>query len=102
MLKNSVKARYIVNYKEISKHKGIYNEDSVLMLIKLMIGIGIKKIVLAGFDGFSGKINHFDSSMDNHYFEKNNNMEVKHILALYSNKVCIEFITRSSYLNDEK
>lgn len=101
LLKNSVKARYIVNYKEISKHKGIYNEDSVLMLIKLMIGTGIQKIVLAGFDGFSGKINHFDSSMDNHYFEKNNNVEVKHILALYSNKVCIEFITRSSYLNDE-
>lgn len=102
LLKNSVKARYIVNFTRISKHKGVYNEDSVLMLIKLLIGVGVKKIALAGFDGFSGKVNHFDASMDNSYCEKDNNLEVKHAFALYADKVSMEFITRSFYQKDEK
>lgn len=100
LLRDSVKAKYIVNYGRLSRHQGIYSDDSVLMLINLLSELEVKQVFLTGFDGFFSQDEHFDESLDNGYSNKNDFELIKGVINYYSKRMKINYITRSVYKND--
>lgn len=78
-------------------------DNAGLMCIKFLINLGVKKIMLAGFDGYS----HDDT--ENYAMEKMAlitknavldamNQGISSVLSKYSSKVDIEFLTKPKYV----
>ena len=58
--------QYVVNYNQLVHKEYTYYENSVMMLITLLLKLGVKGIKLAGVDGFNEqKDNYIDSSFQN-------------------------------------
>lgn len=89
-------ASYLVDNESIS-------DNPTLMLLNILISIGIRKVVIAGFDGFS-------ANPDENYFEKGlsmgsslkskllRNEQTKSILLRLKEKLIIDFLTPSKYI----
>lgn len=92
-----------IDYKE-----WLCNQDSVvdnagLMLINFLISCGCKKILLAGFDGYSheNEDNYADKKME--LISKNAvldaiNLGMNKVLSEYAKKTKIEFLTQQKYI----
>ena len=100
MLRESVNAKYVINYARFIKHNGKQSIDSVLMLIKLLKTAEVKDIYIAGFDGFTEKEMHYDSMLDNDYMDSYEYDTVKNILDWYAGDIQIKYITSSAYDNE--
>lgn len=76
-------------------------DNSLVMLIKALVGVDVKKLYLAGFDGYSKeKANYIRESMEYDFLTKyadylNNYMT--EIIESYRKKIDISFITKSHY-----
>lgn len=95
------KPSYILNYQSLLQ-RGRQNSDNALLLcITAMLEIGIYKVALAGFDGFThNAIDYYDISYsfsgNEQYRIKDNEKTIDGLIALAS-EMKIEFLTESLY-----
>ena len=94
-----------VNYSSLLNDDPVIDDNAGMMLLNLLVKCRIKKIAMAGFDGFSVQAAH------NYYTEKMINVSdrenlmrlneaIREKIALLSRKLHIEFLTKSQYLNE--
>ena len=97
----------IVNYNSIIDRRYKYFDNSTIMLLNLLRRIKVKKIILAGFDGYSKELknNYFDPtfSNDRHIDEFDNyNSEIGIMLGNYikevSDTTIVRLLTPSYYV----
>ena len=96
-------AEYVINYADYAFSHNRLFDNCGIMLLKLVVSLGAKKIILAGYDGFSSK-NNFAAQ----YMEKENrndrdeeNREMKKIISEIATQVQIEFLTPSIYQEED-
>lgn len=92
---------YVLNYGSLIDRDAEIIDNSLVMLLKAMIKIGVRKIFLAGFDGYSKRAdNHFDVSREYSFVKAKAeylNRYVKEFLASLDGSLEIEFVTDSRY-----
>ena len=92
---------YVLNFYSFSIENKDIIDNAALMVIKLLIQLGIKKVMIAGADGYDEKnpyvysdaITHFDFSK----VAKKRNESIKAELDKFRKFIDIEFITKSIY-----
>lgn len=93
-------ADYIVNYSSFASSNEEIVDNSGLMLIRLLVSLGVKQILIAGFDGY--KTNNQDNYVYNaieYRFDniENRNKLITNEIQQLKNTVDIEFLTPSIY-----
>lgn len=95
----------VINYSDYNSFDGSETDISGIILINLLIKLGVKNVVLAGFDGFSVDIN-------NNYYDKmlqrpvnstvmlERNQKLSDYIKSVNNKLKILFLTNSIYKED--
>ncbi len=92
---------YVVNFSSYASKEPEIIDNSGIMVLKLLLALGIKKVHIAGMDGYSAQqsINYYDSNLEydfSNVAEKRNQLiseEMKEI-----NKVLkLEFLTPTAY-----
>ena len=94
---------YQTDYKQLLNNVESVSDNAGLMAIKLLILFGAKKVFLAGFDGYSHekKENYFDENMTlvaKNAILDNTNQGMCKVLAEYSKKIEIDFLTTKKHL----
>ena len=102
LLRNKVKAEYVFNYLNLTEFGEYTCEDSVLMVLKLLLELNIDQIYVAGFDGFLGKEDHFDTGLDDFLICEDHSKYVKKILHSFFAEIKIKFVTSSYYVSENK
>lgn len=99
--KTAGKFRYVLRYEDLIDKETEIIDNSLIMLLKAMQAIGVKKVSLAGFDGYSkNEDNYFDVSREYGFVKEKAeylNNYVRKYLAEVKDKITVEFITRSYY-----
>ncbi len=94
---------YIVNYSNLISKSTTVGQSSLYMAIRLLIKLNVKKIVLAGFDGFSKYTNNYYDSTLQFNKDSNDTYETAREISKQINKlgknVEITFLTKSDYQN---
>lgn len=93
-----------VKYENYLNDMEFVRDNAGLMAIAFLISIGVKKIYLAGLDGYSvDPTKNFIEPQMNIYTKKNNfelmNKGLKEVLIDYKKNVDIEFLTKPQYIN---
>ena len=96
--------KYIINYSDIISRDSLVGQSSLFMIITLLKKLGVKDIVLAGFDGFTKLTqNYYDSELQFRHDVQNGN-EVSNAISeqidKFKNEINITFLTKSSYQRD--
>ena len=100
-ISENIKSDYIVNFVSYTGNKSELFDNSGLMLLRLLSKIGVKKIYIAGMDGYSsdyGK-NYFDSSFEATHLSVADyrNQMIKNELNEIATQINLTFITPSAY-----
>lgn len=91
-----------VNYESLTQFSGGVSDNSTIMLINLLVKCGVKKVILAGFDGFSSDAddNYYDEALKRP-IEKNQAKERNKFIKDYLNEMMkiinITYLTPSKY-----
>lgn len=93
------RAHIIVKYEELLNDEEGVRDNSALMLIKLLMNCDVRKITLAGLDGYSYDMeeNFISRGMDFSITKRNAeiiNNGIETVLDMYAKKVKIEFLTK--------
>ena len=92
---------YVLNYGSLIDRDAEIIDNSLVMLLKAMLKIGVRKIFFAGFDGYSKRAdNHFDVSREYSFVKAKAeylNRYVRDFLATLDGTIEIEFVTDSRY-----
>lgn len=92
---------YVLNYEALIDKDAEIVDNSLIMLLKWLMQLGIHDIALAGFDGYSKHSdNYFDTRREYSFVKaKSNylNQYVKSFLEKYRDQMVIRFVTRSRY-----
>ena len=94
-------SNFILNWNDLSSRDTIVGNSSLYMLLKFLVKIKVKKVLLAGFDGFTKYTsNYYDSNYE--FYKQTNNMknttnEIIKQLGYFQKFVKIEFLTKSKY-----
>ena len=96
-----------VNYNKLIDKNFVQPDNAGIMLMRLLCELGIKKITLAGFDGFSrnSSNNYFSSSISSglsHEALNIKNEDIKNQINKLKDKISIKFLTPSLYNKREK
>lgn len=91
----------------ISYHDVYYGQvttgNCVLMIINLLLRIGIHEVVLAGFDGYSGKDHvYMDASFESIRTMHSSNAEIIALLKNVEQHINIRFVTKSLYIAERR
>lgn len=101
VIKTTGTFKYILNYASLIDKETEITDNSLVMLLKVMIGTGVSKVYLAGFDGYSKRIdNYFDVHREYSFAKAKStylNAYVKTFLTDHADKLTVEFITSSYY-----
>jgi len=93
------KAIYVIDYDSLLSG----NLDiSGIMILKLLVRIGVKKVMLAGYDGFTGGTDYYNKSYENYLTPEavnSQNTSMTELLKEISKTLSFEFITPSMYEN---
>lgn len=92
-------AEYVVNYADYAfSHNRLYDNCGI-MLLKLVTKLGASKVVLAGYDGFSGGSNFAAQHLEKEISTNNwgGNHEMGKLIAEIASRVPVEFLTPSLY-----
>lgn len=96
---------YVVDRTPLLDKKSSIPDNSFLMLLKLLMQIGIKKITCAGFDGYSAKDdNYFNPNMEYSFVKKEAyrlNTYIRDVLKNEYKDMEIQFLTYSHYTEEE-
>lgn len=93
---------YTVDYSSLIDKEFEIQDSSLLMLLKLLVRIGIKKVNLAGFDGYTSSPgeNYFNVAMEYAFVKEKADVLNKYTsdsLGIISNEIQIEFLTKTRY-----
>ena len=98
LIRDIENAMYVFEYNKLTFFKDLYCDDSTLMLLNLLDFIGIKHVLIAGFDGRTDGILKFcDDSLERSQYIPTNTMLIKSILSTRLDGLEKEFITKSEY-----
>lgn len=91
-------------YRELINDVESVRDNAGLMAVKFFINLGVKKICLAGFNGYSHELSENYSEQSMMFITKNAildsmNQGMSKMLKEYSKEVQIEFVTKPVYLN---
>lgn len=93
--------QYVLRYEALIDKDTEIIDNSLVMLLKAMISLGVKNVQLAGFDGYSKtEDNYFDISREYSFAKEKAsymNQYVKEFLAKEKNKIDVRFLTASHY-----
>lgn len=104
-IKNNSPSDIIINYSNVIEVGYKHFDNSTIMVLNLMKRVGVKRVYIAGVDGFvKGSLNYFCSELDykrdtEKYLELNAEMEsmLRQFKMKTKNKMSINFITPSEY-----
>lgn len=95
---------YVFSREPLLEHDQKINDNSFIMLLKILRSCGVKKVWCAGFDGYSpSEDNYFKPAMEYAFLKDeavNLNTHIKEILEDMSGELKAEFITYSHYLDE--
>lgn len=93
--------QYVLKYESLIDKDTEIIDNSLIMLLKAMIQIGVKKVTLAGFDGYSkSEDNYFDISREYSFVKEKAdylNKYVKLFLVKVEKDIQVESLTTSHY-----
>jgi 4-hydroxy 2-oxovalerate aldolase len=100
IVESTIPINYIFNYGKLTFESKI--ENSMLMLLQLLIDLKIEKATLAGFDGFSTNqlLNYTSSEMQVAVSKakiESDNLEIKKQISRLRENICLHFLTNSIY-----
>ena len=100
--KTSGKFDYTLKYATLLDENAEIIDNSFIMLLKVMIRLGVKKVALGGFDGYMGdrRKNYVNPNMEYKFSKKQAeslNEYVCTVLKTLSDELEMEFITDSLY-----
>jgi len=91
----------VLNYGKLIDPQAEVIDNSLVMLLKAMIVLGMHKVSLAGFDGYSKRAdNYFDISREYSFVKEKAsylNNYVREFLVSVKNKIAVDFVTKSHY-----
>ncbi len=93
---------YTLKYSDLLDFNAQIIDNSFLMLLKVMVKLGVKKVACAGFDGYAtdNRPNYYNPDME-YSFTSNEADELNHYvieeLGKLSGEIDVNFITRSYY-----
>ena len=93
---------FMLNYSSLLQTKGVYPDNSLIMFIKVLMKLGIRKMSLAGFDGYGTNraANYCNTELEYAFTDelaKAVNQDVIDFLLESQNDIQIDFITESLY-----
>jgi len=92
---------FVLNYDSLIDSSTDIPDNSLIMLLKVLIRLGVKKVGLAGFDGYSeSEMNFFKTNMEYSFIKekaKYLNTYVKDFLHSSEEDIYIEFVTKTKY-----
>lgn len=92
---------FVVNRAPLLETEEKIIDNSFLMLVKFLCGIGVKEIFCAGFDGYSDKEDNYCNPAMEYCFVKQEafhlNYHMRKRIAEFREKMEIQFITYSAY-----
>ena len=95
----ALKPRWVVNYSSIlaGDNPRVY-DNSTLMILKLLIRMGVKKVAIAGFDGFEKNNNYFKKGMALKKDLEERTYEIRVVLNEMYKDIDILYVTTSKYI----
>ena len=92
---------YVLNYSSLIDAETEIPDNSLIMLLKILENVGAKKVLLAGFDGYSeSEMNYFNTNMEYSFAKEKakylNNYAINFLID-YKKRINVEFITKSYY-----
>lgn len=104
--KTAGKFKYVLKYGSLIDRNTEIIDNSLVMLLKAMMRIDVKKVSLAGFDGYSKSSDNYFNTSREYSFAKEKasylNEYVQEFLDSVKNIIEVDFITRSHYQNTMK
>lgn len=93
-----LKPGYVLNFSSILVDDEEISDNATLMMINALVRMGIKEVILAGFDGYvpNGE-NYFDKNWDFNGKSWRNNQIIKDAVARTSGNIRMRFLTKSKY-----
>lgn len=92
---------FVVNRAPLLETEERIIDNSFLMLVKFLCGLGVKEVFCAGFDGYSDKEDNYCKPAMEYFFVKQEashlNYHMKKRIAEFRNNIEIHFITYSAY-----
>lgn len=100
-MKEAINKGYVINFYSIAAENKDIIDNAGLMVIKLLIRLGVKKVMLAGMDGYNATNPYVYADENTHYdFSKdatNRNDLIKKAISDFRKQINIEFVTESLY-----
>lgn len=92
---------YTLNYSSLLDEKAEFQDNSMIMFLKLLIKLGVDRVALAGFDGYTAdSVAYFDKNMEYSFVNEKANMLnqcAKDFFAENKERLAVEFVTTSFY-----
>jgi len=90
-----------INYARLIDEEAEFPDNSMMMLIRLLISLRVRDVALAGFDGYTAdSLNYFDKNMEYSFVKERAaylNESGKQFLSEVSDQIHITFVTNSYY-----
>ena len=93
---------FTLDYEALIDRNAVFMDNSFLMLLRVLCKIGVPKVYLAGFDGYSinKESNYFSSKMEYEFSKQKGeeiNADVDRFLAEIKDKLAVHFLTHTEY-----
>ena len=96
---------YVLNYSSLIDPQAEYPDNSLMMLLRVLMKLGVRSVALAGFDGYTAEgMNYFNTMMEYSFAREKAdvlNAYAKHFLTEHSNDLQVTFVTPSYYAEGE-
>ncbi|MBD5548925.1 MAG: 3-hydroxy-3-methylglutaryl-CoA lyase [Lachnospiraceae bacterium] len=92
---------YVLNFSSLMDSEAEIVDNSLVMLLKALVGLGCRKVTLAGFDGYSSEASNYYNSNMEYDFAKNMaeylNQYTNAFLKEVRDRLQVTFLTDSRY-----
>lgn len=92
---------YHLNYSSLIDKDAEIIDNSLVMLLKALLAMGVKRVTLAGFDGYSSRAaNYYNKSMEYDFVKKKAeylNKYTSEFLESIKDRMTVDFLTKSHY-----
>lgn len=92
---------YALNYSTLIDPQAVIQDNSLMMLLRAFMSIGVDRVALAGFDGYSSdEMNYFSTNMEYNFIKEKAaalNTYAKEFFAAHEDALHVTFVTPSKY-----
>lgn len=92
---------YLVSYNRLIDHEAEFMDHSMFMMLRLLVSIGVEKVSLAGFDGYTPDTLNFVSQNMEYSFIREKadalNAEGKRFISNIQSQIRTHFVTKTLY-----